>query len=224
MASDTVFRGSRLSNVESCETEAAPDAVSRPPTVAGKWVILVMVALALVSATGNLAYQRFLGRRPAEFWGEPTTSLIARAPLAQLAELLSATDRATTVDTGECVTGRRIAHGEHAWQVGAVRDVRQAPSFSHLRRSLLQHPTFTWQQPSPSSSSWRWVLRFADNQHQALLLFSTDARAVVLSGGTRPLGLTPDAAAAVSTFFKEQFPEVSARSDVSVEHAAPRDD
>ena len=148
---------------------------------AGKWIVLVMVALGITAGAGSVAYHRSISRRAVEFWGADTASLIHNAPTVKLLRLEPASSE----------TPRRevFNYRGEMWAVVSTSDISQARGLVHARKALVEDAQLKWDPPQVSSVRWAWALQFSDGSKSAVVLLGRDFEQIAQPGGTKQISL-----------------------------------
>jgi len=182
------------------DSRSAPDASGDAQFVQGKWVILVVVGLAVMASVVSWIYYARLQRRPLELWGPRAAELMLRAPVARAYRLVPA----KAEPSGE--VGRRFEFGGVPYTAIAERSVSQAPGFSHIRQGLVHDRSFAWDDvPCDEPAHWEYAVEFEDRGATAVVAFDFHCGRAMLAGSERSESIRP-VAAAVEGFLREQFP------------------
>ena len=164
----------------------------------GKLVILAIIALACAATAGALFVHRERARRPLEFWGSPTTLLIARAPMVEVLRLRSAERPSDAALPGFTIDGDR-------WIVEKRQRCDGGRGLSNIRRALLEDGSFDWNEPAASfSPEWRHGLGFIDGDNRVTLLFSLDCPRSIVTDRAETISIRPFAPS-LAGFLNEQF-------------------
>jgi hypothetical protein len=217
----------------------------------GKFVIVAIVAVAMLAAVFSTWYHYRAQHRAQDFWGTRTALLIAEAPQVEALELddlepiptddiptgnapveNKADDKGDDKaeekadDAAEPATTRAVTFGGMAWQVLAHNDVDKAPGISNLRRALLTDITFDWREhPGLEDPTWRYALVFNNGRDLATVLFDPDSDQVALTDGKKTALLDPAASDDFLEFFRERFPSPAPlESKESAEKSADKTD
>jgi hypothetical protein len=129
--------------------------------VSGKWIILGAFALAVAMSGGAWWYHYTQVRQAAAFWG-PAGRLIVRGPDVAFYEL-GEPGSAPSEIAGRPITATKDLSGEH----GLI----------HLRHVFYLDANFVWDERSPESvtkAPWRYAIRFADEEAEAVVLLTAD--------------------------------------------------
>jgi hypothetical protein len=156
--------------------------IAEEPTgiaVSGKWVILAVVALALVGAVFSWWHRYTSTRMAARFWGPQYSSLIRGNSNVQLITVrpMSDTESHNHDPTGD--------FPDHYHTLGGVvrvtdrRDITQAHGLTHLRNELLMDRSFQPDELGAATADvWHSGLEFRDTADgpPLVILFSGDGR------------------------------------------------
>lgn len=126
----------------------------------GKFVIIGILAVAIVSAGISWWYRYSATHRAVQFWGPEGSQLIRDAPHVSLMRFFLSTPP-------------------------TMRDISKAPGMTHLRNALLEDRSFQWARVTDAApKSGGWKLEFSDpaSGQQVLILFTTDCRGAALLG------------------------------------------
>jgi hypothetical protein len=177
-----------------------PDPPARSTAqVSGKLVIIVILAITLGAAATSWWFRYTATHRAAKFWGPEAAMLIRDARIVELDTIEPAIDskRRTVVQLG--IDNR-----------GEPRSISTAHGLTHLRNALLEDRSFDWsQQFHTTSSPWRWVLMFRNDETVVLaLLFTSDCKHVApVKAIDKAVSCEPIAAG-----LREMFEEFSSQS------------
>lgn len=195
------------------ERTAVPPAPRRAAW--GGWVIVALVGLGLVGAAVAVGFYARLQARPLGYWGVDRARLIVRAPRVALGRL----ERTTAPGAGQPTTApadatapagaappaaaawTELAIDGQTFRVTGVREVADAPGFSHLRAALVNDFSYAWDAVPAEASGpeWDYALRFEDAGAACAVLLDTRGGWVRAADGGRPLAVRP-IAGAIRTF------------------------
>lgn len=179
------------------ETDDAP-----PRLIDGRYAILAVVLLGLVSAIGSWLYHARLQRRAIAFWTPDTAALIQRAPNVAFLRL-EPTETAAPDDSAEI-----MKIGGRPFLIASRIDASRIAGLIHLRHSLLQDGSFDWSTPQANCPpNWAYALQFAGDDGRATTIaldFSCDQ--LLLLDEDKRICMQP-MAAGLKKFLSEQFTE-----------------
>lgn len=147
------------------------DSPIRPPQPArvegsGKFVIIGILGLAIVAASGSWLFRYNATHRAARFWGPETAQLIRDAPNVTF----------------------YVADAAQDHLVEPNIDVSNAHGLAHLRNALLEDWNYEWpssvdQLPRAAADLGHWWLSFEDpaTGKSAVIYFSTDCAQALLA-------------------------------------------
>lgn len=125
------------------------------PGVSGKWVILGILALAFVAASGSWWFRYNATHRAVEFWGPQAARLIRDAPRVDFFSLRNEEAGSPSITASIPLKSDRTLYGYDQ------RIISKAHGLAHLRNALLEDRSFNWPAEVPSSDPpWRWALIF----------------------------------------------------------------
>jgi hypothetical protein len=118
-------------------------------------------------AVGAWWYNYSQSLRAARFWGKQDAQLIVGAETVELLTLTEADE------SPEDTKGQRVAD----WAVTGRFDLSKQRGLVHLRHSLTFDANFAWDErghKAPVDARWSRALRFAQGDHELLVLFPAD--------------------------------------------------
>lgn len=193
-------------------------------TVKGKHVVIAIVTLAFVLASGNLIYQWLSSHRVRDYWGSEVGGLIANGDQAEIMLLRPLTEE--EVDSifgvegilnqpeelrgGDSLEGPVTSIGESLYCIGSRGDIRAAGGVTHVRKALLKDSLYDWQTPAPQGPiEWRYALRFADHDDSCFVYLDEACLLVLHQDQSSPLRIkAQDGKSPLSEFVREQFSQI----------------
>lgn len=166
---------------------------------AGKYVILLICALGLLSAGAAVTYHRGRASRPLTFWGREAALLIANAPRVHALRLSPLPDEESG-DSGEVLR----FHGR-AYRIIERKDASQARGVSNIRRGLIADESFAWdEQSSNRELDWQHALEFQQDGDIASVLFDFASKRAALQSTNQSVSIRPSNRD-FQAFLEEQF-------------------
>ena len=175
-------------------------------TISGKYAIIFIMGVGIVSAVGSQWYYYHLQQRPLALWGVAEANLMLNAPLAD-ALLLAPADKAPAKKLAPDELRERITIGKEHLVALKRKDVSTAPGFTHVRACLVSDESFDWSAPTGDCEpEWTYGLEFNNGDALVMLLFAPNCgRAMLVDTGTSA-SMQP-VMPGIVRFMKEQFPE-----------------
>jgi hypothetical protein len=158
----------------------------------GTWVILAMMAVALIASAFAWLFVWRQSQRLIQLWGGEVAATIRNSSRVELLSL-------SRIPIEGCYSIR--INGVEYW-IEATRDVSDRPGLIHAQAALISDASFDWRQ-SPGEAQWEFALRFVDAHSIAMLAFDLDSRRVICVEQRKSASLTPKINDGLRTFFRE---------------------
>lgn len=173
----------------------------------GKYIVLGILLLAVVMATGNMAFQIWATHRTLDHWGGEAWQQIASAGRVEVLKL--------RVDGGDA-SAETIQTSRRRLFVVRKIEASHAQGLLHARRALLRDTLFDWHDPPiEKRKSWRYAMRFGEEgELVTLLLDETCLWVAAADDEDHPLRIRPieDGTSPLRPFIEEQFTKKKANS------------
>ncbi len=137
-------------------------------TVNGKTVILLILAVALGSATLAWWNQYRRGQLVLELWGPDVAYRIRLAPDTELLALAASSSEsppapAPPAGANSALMPASLTVGSRVFAIEDRRNLTGSPGLVHARQALIQDSSYEWDAPTPDSEiAWRYALQFRD--------------------------------------------------------------
>ena len=180
-------------------------------TVNGKTVILLILAVALGSATLAWWNQYRRGQRVLELWGPDVAYRIRLAPDTELLSLAAspAEPPPAPADANTALTPASLAVGSRVFAIEDRRNLTGSPGLVHARQALIQDSSYEWDAPTPDSEiTWRYALQFRDPRatpSTTLLLIDPETGWVMESQRATAARLVPLIRQGLERLFRERL-------------------
>jgi hypothetical protein len=186
----------------------------RSNNIAGKVLILAMVAGGISMAGFSWWFRYLATHRAAHFWGSDDAQQIRDATRVEMIELKPATALADSQSAGGLLgDDESVTLFGHAYDIIQRRDVSRASGMTHLRNALLEDNSFAWSTRAVAEpSDWHYALQFRANESRdSLWLFFTHdfafvARTEPEKGNVSIVTCGPKLARGLRTMFAELLP------------------
>lgn len=156
----------------------------------GTWIVILLLALGLALAGGNLVWQWWFARQPMEYWGTAGAALIVNAPQVEVLEL----EATGPPDGAGPANGNAevLLVGHEAHRITRRVEASSARGLIHVRRGLVNQGLFDFRAgPPPEPIEWRYGVRFVAPGAECRVIVSGDGRWVCRPDG-EPLAIAPD--------------------------------
>jgi hypothetical protein len=144
----------------------------------GKFLILIIVALAIGAAGFSVWFRHHQGQKTLALWGPVHASRIRNAPEVRLILLAPrAAEDSLSLTDGQ---GKQ-------WHAVRELGIGQETDFIHIRRALLVDEYFEWETQEAAPVNWRYALQFvdADAQMTTLLIDGDQSELFLVETGVR---------------------------------------
>jgi hypothetical protein len=179
---------------------------------AGKYVILLICTLGLLSASAAVVYHRGRASRPLTFWGRQPALLIANAPRVNALQLRRLPS-AKTQPNGEML--RSLGK---TYRVVKREDAAESRGLSNIRRSLIADESFAWVEGATDCEpDWKYALEFQQGEETTRVLFDFACKRAALEGSERSVSIRPSNRD-FEAFLEEQFFSTASEADVVERH------
>jgi len=173
--------------------------------VNGKTVILLILAVALGSATLSWWNQYRRGQRVLELWGPEVAYRIRLAPETELLALAGASADPANPSSSDST----LAIGPRVFTIEQRRNLTGSPGLVHARQALIQDSSYEWDAATPEAEIvWRYALQFRDprdNRSTSLLLVDTETGWVMESQRATAARLVPLIRQGLERLFRERL-------------------
>lgn len=155
----------------------------------GKALILFMVVLGLGAGALGVWYRHHHENRVIDALTPQGAELLAFAPeveLIRLDRVLSdAEDRPAVDDETFEIQGG-------AYRAVAKQSLTESPTFTKLRKALVQNIAYDWEQTQPTGATdWPYLLRFRRKNEEALFAFDPAQCRIALPASQQVLSIRP---------------------------------
>lgn len=171
-----------------------------PASRGGKYLIMLIVAVALAAATGAWWYQYRQGQRILSLWGADTAFRIRLAPDCELWQLEPSKE-----PQGDLQTDNRT------WSIVQRRSLAGSPGLLHARQALIQDASYAWHEAIPARIAWKYAVTFGQSDERTVLLFDLEQGIVQdADHPARQANIQP-IADGLQAFFQEKLSESAAK-------------
>ena len=133
----------------------------------GTKLVVALGGLALVLGAISWWYRFEAAHRATLYWGPQAAELILEPGQVEALALLPAIESESEADNSLSELG-----GEY--RVASRHDLTDARGTVHLRHALTSDRNYRWNHSAQAPASWRWALRFYDDDRQLVVLFTAD--------------------------------------------------
>ena len=159
----------------------------------GKYVILLIFAVAIAMSGYAWWYQYKMGRRTSAFWGPAGVVLIQYAPQVEFVPLFPT--RPDRPDQ-ESVENSLNIGGVEFW-LDEPLDVTHSRGLVHVRHALVDDLSIDWDATALESKQWDFLLRIRDGEQHVTVAIDTESGQLYYVEGSRLAQLIPNIAAAM---------------------------
>ena len=171
----------------------------------GKWLVVLLLLLALSMSAFAWWYQRSQSESVLTHWGAAIAMRIEKAEPV-VACRLDPPMSENGSDRPNRSSRSVVTIGPRTYTTGQPMELTGRRGFLHFRHALLASTSYDWGAKPPNRPDWKYLLRFGEGDEAVELILAPESRVIALRDGSQIAVLGP-----IAETFGEYIEEPSPR-------------